>query len=142
MTTANTLATLGNGPAFSAAKSANQTISANTYTKVTFDTVVFDTASNFASSRFTPTVAGYYQINANTANGTTGDNFNVIYKNGSANRFGSYTVNGNGATSHNSALIYMNGTTDYLEIYVYSGGTSILGVATQTYFDGCLVRGA
>ena len=52
------------GPAFSAYLSANQSVSANVFTKITFDTEDFDTNSNFSSSRFTPTVAGYYQLNA------------------------------------------------------------------------------
>ena len=37
-----------------------QTLSSGTLTKVTFDTELFDTNNNFASSRFTPTVAGQY----------------------------------------------------------------------------------
>jgi len=50
----------GNGPIFSAYSSAGQTVSNNTITKILFDTENFDSNSNFASSRFTPTVAGYY----------------------------------------------------------------------------------
>ena len=37
-----------------------QTLSSGTLTKVTFDTELFDTNNNFASSRFTPTIAGQY----------------------------------------------------------------------------------
>ena len=55
----------GNGPAFSAYQSTQQTgISSATFTKVNFQTEEFDTNSNFASSTFTPTIAGYYQINS------------------------------------------------------------------------------
>ena len=54
----------GNMPAFSAYASSNTNISSSTWTKITLDTKLYDTNSNFASSRFTPTVAGYYQINA------------------------------------------------------------------------------
>ena len=52
----------GNGPAFSAYQSTLQSFSSNTVTKVLFQTEEYDTNSNFASSRFTPTVAGYYQL--------------------------------------------------------------------------------
>jgi hypothetical protein len=52
----------GNGPAFSATKSANQTVTSGVFTTITFDTEQFDTNNNFASNTFTPTVAGYYQI--------------------------------------------------------------------------------
>jgi hypothetical protein len=49
-------------PAFSARAATTQSLSNTTYTKVTLGTEEFDTNSNFASSRFTPTVAGYYLI--------------------------------------------------------------------------------
>jgi hypothetical protein len=62
-----TTATAGvpiNGPAFNAYYAgASQAIATGTFTKALFDTEFFDTNSCFASSRFTPTVAGYYQIN-------------------------------------------------------------------------------
>jgi hypothetical protein len=132
----------GNMPAFSAYKSSSQTITANTYTKVLFETEEFDTNNNFASSRFTPTVAGYYQLNSNVGCGTTGDNFIVFYKNGTAYKFGNYTVSGSSAATHSSCLISMNGTTDYVEVYIYSGGTTVTNSSTQTYFDGVLVRAA
>ena len=54
----------GNGPAFSAYQSSAQTLSSNTATKLTFTTEEFDTNNNFASSTFTPTVAGYYLVTA------------------------------------------------------------------------------
>jgi len=132
----------GNMPAFSAYKSSAQSITANTYTKVLFETEEFDTNNNFASSRFTPTIAGYYQLNSNVGCGTIGDNFTVFYKNGTAYKFGNYTVTATSAGTHNSCLISMNGTTDYVEVYIYSGGTSVTNSSTQTYFDGCLVRSA
>jgi hypothetical protein len=67
----------GTGPAVSAYESGNQSISSNVWTKVTLGTEEFDTNNNFASSRFTPTVAGYYQINgsinyATFSNGSVG----------------------------------------------------------------------
>jgi hypothetical protein len=50
----------GNTPQFSARASSNQTIANNTLTKVVFGTEVFDPQGTFASSRFTPAVAGNY----------------------------------------------------------------------------------
>ena len=82
----------GNGPAFSAYQTTSaQSVSANTFTKITLNSIAttgFDTNSNFstANSRFTPTVAGYYQINASLSTTTTLANpayYNVyITKNG------------------------------------------------------------
>ena len=52
-------------PAFWAWQSVQQTgVTASTWTKITFTSEIFDTNNNYDSSRFTPTVAGYYQINA------------------------------------------------------------------------------
>ena len=76
------------GPAFSAWQSVQQTgITVNTWTKVTLTTETFDTNSNYdtSTSKFTPTVAGYYYITgsvtivgANSAYYVIG----AIYKNG------------------------------------------------------------
>jgi hypothetical protein len=54
------------GPAFSAYSSGVVSLPASTFTKIPIDTEEFDTANCFNTStyRFTPTVAGYYQVNA------------------------------------------------------------------------------
>src|SRR5210317_1629772 len=55
----------GSGPAFSAYQSSAQTIAGYTFVKMNLQTEEFDTDSCFDTSlsRFTPTVAGYYQVN-------------------------------------------------------------------------------
>jgi hypothetical protein len=142
------------GPAFSAYSSSNQTsISSTTFTKVTFGTEEFDTNNNFASSTFTPTVAGYYQVNAAAQINsllTTVYGKLYIYKNGAAYKegaliqgqaqlFGAPTVSG---------LVYCNGSTDYVEIYFIgyiAAGTLSLNSAGETvriWFDGSMVRSA
>jgi hypothetical protein len=140
------------GPAFSAYQSVAQTgIASLTYTKVTFTTEEFDTNNNFASSRFTPTVAGYYQINAQvgmTSAATTATLLIGVYKNGSVYKSGSVST---GTTylypqANVSVIVYCNGSTDYIEIYVLgtAGGSSFstyTGVE-NTYFQAALVRGA
>ena len=53
----------GNMPAFSAYNSSSQSLTNNTFTKVSLNAKNFDTNSNFDSTtnyRFTPTIAGYY----------------------------------------------------------------------------------
>ena len=129
------------GPAFSVYLSSNQSVSATTYTKVLFDAEVFDTNNNFASNKFTPTVAGYYQINLTvTANGTVSSIYTILYKNGSQYNRVNYLGNSAGFSN----VVYMNGSTDYLEAYVYIYGTpsSIYGSALETTFTGSLVRAA
>lgn len=134
----------GNMPAFSAYLSTNQSFSATTWTKVQFNTEVFDTASaydNATNYRFTPQVAGYYQMNcASAINGSPSSMYIGFYKNGSLNvrtYFGS-------SVASLSSLFYLNGSTDYLEVYVYVYGspTTINGSASDTFFQGALVRTA
>jgi len=138
----------GTGPAFSAYLSSTQSYSASTFTKATFDTEEFDTNNNFASSRFTPTVAGYYQITASTFQypsvGVATVFISQIYKNGSGVKGYRTDVSSSQNGVPVSGLIYMNGSTDYLEIYVYTAGTSpsLAPANTNTYFSGFLARAA
>ena len=138
----------GNMPAFSAYPSGTQSISSGVYTKVACNTKEFDTANAFDATtnyRFTPQVAGYYQVNgAISPNGTsTGSAVAAIYKNGSAFKYGPYIQTTN-ANSSVSALIYLNGSTDYIEMYAYvtASVASIGNGASSTYFQASLVRAA
>jgi hypothetical protein len=134
----------GNMPAFSAFQSVSQTgISSVTQTKVTYDAEEFDTNNNFASSTFTPTVAGYYQIGGSVYNNSAQVMVVTIYKNGSAYRVLGNSNNSAFACISGNSLCYANGTTDYFEIYVFlvSGG-SLDSTTSRTWFTGCLVRTA
>ena len=135
------------GPAFSAYISSNQSISPNVWTKAQFNTEEFDTANCFNTStyRFTPNVAGYYQINLEiytSGSGSTQGN-GMIYKNGAAAK-GSFAGISNGQCSVIPALIYLNGSTDYIEAYGYIGTASgvIAGDANYCYFQAWLARAA
>ena len=139
------LARLPNAPAFSASASGATSLAATSYTKVLFASEEFDTNANFASSRFTPTVAGYYQINSGVQmTGSVLSSFPLIYKNGSAYKSADYV----GATQADpiksiSGLVYLNGSTDYVEIYVYNGSASAINTVASvsaTWFDGHLAR--
>lgn len=132
----------GGGPtvAFHAHKGgANQTVQANNTEKVTFPVEVFDTNSNFANSRFTPTVAGPYAISASVKAAVNSHCRVFIYRNGQY--LMEATIYGNGSpTATATATIWMNGSTDYLEVYaVCASGTTIYGGAGDTYFSGALV---
>ena len=135
----------GNMPAFSANQTSSQTVSSVTNTKIQFQTKVFDTATAFDNTtnyRFTPQVAGYYQINASIGGWATVTYTQLqLYKNGSQyNLLGSQQ---NANQVNGSCLIYCNGSTDYLEIYIYMTlGQATGGSSTQTYFNGSLVRAA
>ena len=136
------------GPAFSAYQGTAQSIGA-TLTKLTIDTKEFDTATAFNTStyRFTPLVAGYYQVNGTCKfNGTVANALISIYKNGGRYKDGNF---GGSSTAQGvvvAAIIYLNGSTDYVELYGYqSSGVSVntaAGTTFDTYFNAALVRGA
>ena len=132
-------------PAFSVYLSADQSITSSTFTKIAFDTKVFDTNNNFASNRFTPTVAGYYQFNA-AINPSSSTTYTIVrlYKNGSVIYNGGAGNNITNSPSALSALTYANGSSDYFEIYGYLTGTSPLVASTtySTYWQGFLARSA
>ena len=100
--------------------------------------------------KFTPSVEGYYLINAQLWMDGAGSNLTIqcrLYKNGSNYRnlgiIGD-AVNQN-VTVSGSILVYANGTTDYFEIYAYQNSGSAMNVVAGgngdlTYFSGFLAR--
>jgi hypothetical protein len=135
-------------PAFSAYAGSATSLVNNTLTKVNFDTEEFDTNSNFASSRFTPTVAGYYQISAVVAMSlATFSNEIAVYKNGSVYKYGPFPnkVTSQTAFAGISCLVYCNGSTDYIEIYGFQESGGSLNTQTGSayvWFQGCMLRSA
>ncbi len=146
--TTGTAMVSGNMPAFAVWGSSGTSLTNNINTKITYDTEEFDTNNNFASSRFTPTVAGYYQLNANLllVSSSSGILGIQLYKNGSLFKNGSQIVNsGDYIGASISVLVYANGTTDYFEIYaLQNNGTTrtTLGGQAYNWFQGSLVRTA
>lgn len=139
----------GNMPAFSAYQTTGMAVSNATWTKILFDIKQFDTNNNFASSRFTPTVAGYYQVNGTMSMGITSNTVWAlcgVYKNGAIYSYGTYALGtGNGLLTSTSTLVYCNGSTDYIELYVYqnSGSTNSTNSGLpNTQFSASMVRAA
>lgn len=137
------------GPAFSATKNANQSITSSTFTKITFQVEDYDTNNNFDNTtnyRFTPTIAGYYLIGAgyNAAGGGVPSRTILdIYKNGGqVKRLFDTSTRCDNASG--TVMLYLNGSTDYLEVYAYIVATSpqIYGSGSDTFFTGVLVRAA
>lgn len=140
------------GPAFSAYSNATTNVTNSTWTKVALNNENFDTNSNFDSTtnyRFTPTVAGYYIINGAinwTAATTFPNSISVaIYKNGSLYMNTAFYISGGNTMAPKypvSCLVYCNGSTDYIELYGYTSGGSGVQFYTNSYMDGCFLRGA
>lgn len=136
------------GPAFSAYQSSSQSLTGTVWTKLQLQTEEFDTNSNFdnvTNYRFTPTVAGYYQVNGRLQLQTFVTQVAVdIYKNGSSYKnLQNTSVTTSVFMAGGSALIYLNGSTDYIELYGYSSSTAnTANNQTTTYFQASMVRAA
>jgi hypothetical protein len=143
----------GTGPAFSVYQGTQQSVTSGVYTKIAYTVENFDTANCFDSTtnyRFTPTVAGYYQINQVMYGIGTSMNYlqSAIYKNGViyANTLSAPQAATNSAGMI-SILVYMNGSTDYIEGYglVSASSSPIIGATGATYLvqmSGYLARAA
>jgi hypothetical protein len=137
-----------NGPAFSAYSSVNQSFSSSVFTKITLPVEEFDTNSCYdtALSRFTPTVAGYYEVTVSISMSSNVSQVNtVMFKNGGGAKGGfNVTTTATSIGAQVTATVYMNGSTDYLEAYIYAIGTSpVLAAGAQyTFFQAFLARSA
>jgi hypothetical protein len=131
-------------PAFSAYPSSSQSITSNTATKILFQTTEFDTTGGmYSSSRFTPTIAGYYQTQVSIYPSTaTTSTQAAIYKNGAL--YKRNFINAADAVCAVSALVYLNGTTDYIEGYGTLVGTSpsVFNSSPLVYFQASMARSA
>ena len=152
MTRANFVSGIGgaNTPAFEATKNAVQYgVTLNSDVKITYETEIFDTAGNYASSRFTPTTAGKYFVYCNQRiitqnNSTLVRTILKLYKNGSQyqNVMSDFNLSTNylrATANHVSAVVDMNGSSDYLEIYGYIENSDT--ATTNTGFhqsNGCV----
>jgi len=137
-----------NKPAFSVYKTASQTgIVTATYTLVTWDAEEFDTNSNFASNRFTPTVSGYYLLTAHLLWVAAVDQASYLinlYKNGVLYKSTRFIASGTANQGANSIteIAYANGSTDYFEIYTrHDAGVnqSLNGDNINSVFSGSLL---
>jgi len=136
------------GPAFLAYQNASISIATATFTVLPINTETFDTNNNFDTTtyKFTPNVAGYYQISA-VANYFPlggGNCFLSIFKNGSEYLRGpAYIDVGTGFGLSVNGIVSMNGSTDYLELRVFQA-TGINQTynpgAGLCYFGGSIIR--
>jgi hypothetical protein len=126
-------------PSFSANAGSSQSISNGTATKLLYATEDWDTNSNYASSTFTPTVAGYYQVSVSVYIGGTNNMELAIRKNGSEymrfSQLSGYNICGSG-------IVYFNGSTDYVEAWMFNGHGSTVTVNGYTFakFQAAMIR--
>lgn len=125
--------------------SVDQVIPAATETKITFATELFDVGSCFSSSRFTPDVAGKYQVNFLTMLVQAGDgdatSHITLFKNEVAHFISARRHVGVFDDTHCiSTIVDMNGSTDYLEVSCYcTPGATVNGAVNRTIFSASFV---
>ena len=139
---------VGNGPfVFAYALSGESTTvptGNGSFTKISLPTEGNDTNNNFLNSRFTPTVAGFYQVNAqlncnNGANSLTA----LIFKGTSNSLFAAYAGSANSAQTYISTvsgIVFCDGSADYIEIHAqHVNGANALIYGN---ISACLIRSA
>jgi len=131
-------------PSFFVVPSGNQgSIANNTWTKITLDSEVFDAGGTFASSKFTPAIAGFYVIHFGIyiPNIDDGERVTVkLYKNGSEYTYGEhkhYSSTSNADGMITSSTVIQLDTDDYVELYVnHNEGSSETNYASRTFMFG------
>ena len=129
-----------NQPAFSISLTSNQSLTSSTYTKVIFDTEIYDTDNAYDTStgRFTcPTGKdGKYFFTATVSMSTNFTYVQVdLYKNGSSIYRGTAVRNDTSATTVTAAINLSAG--DYVEVFCNQTSTnSAEGGGSHTHFHG------
>jgi len=139
-----------NTPAFEAYSASDQAVSSDQTTKIVFGTEAYDSDGKFASSRFTPTVAGKYYIYSSVQTRTGLNGFQYaemfIYKNGSSYKTIMKDNRENFAGYYNNveidAIMDLDDN-DYVEIYVtlsyvvnFQNAAGYKSSVKSTYFGG------
>jgi hypothetical protein len=118
-------------------KNGSQTINSNSDTVIAFSDD-FDPNNWNDSNKFTPTIAGYYQVNLSVwwdAGSVTNNQTNIqIRKNGTTQMAidQAQIVTGSGYGQSLSTIVYMNGSSDYLEFTAYTGNPTSQGINSAT----------
>lgn len=139
------LAKTANSPAFHAFHTSTQVTAIGGWTKVACDGELFDTNDcyNNTTHRFTPNVAGYYQVNTAVHTQLLNNiSVSALYKNGVWLVELDRAIPSAPVTLSGSTLVYCNGTTDYLEFYVYTSAISTIGITNPalTWWNAVLVK--
>ena len=137
-------------PAFRVIMSSDLSLTNNVERTVEYDQATFNTHPewfNNSTHRYTPLIAGYYQIIYNvsiSSSGATGYYSLLVTQDSTVAQI--RWVGSSGAVTlfrhSGNDLIYFNGTTDYVEHRVRFIGTSatLSSVDSVTYMTGFLVR--
>jgi hypothetical protein len=119
-----------NSAQFWVTKSSSQTVSANTWTKITLEQEMFDPDNVFGSNKFTAPSDGYYQLFGNCRWDSPNTNENAqlaFYKNGAwysgSTNDREFSPSGAEMFLRLSNVIYL-AQNDYIELYGRPGGNN------------------
>jgi hypothetical protein len=139
-------------PVFFAYKNGAQSLTSNTGTVIQLNSKLYDTEEWFDTStyKFTPQIAGYYQINACVFVTGTGLTRHIpsFQQNSTTYRIGYGPVYDTTTTDSSAisggTIFHFNGSTDFIQLTTLVTGSSALQVegtlTGDTYMSGFLVR--
>lgn len=131
--------------AFYAYQTVAQSLPNGANLKLLFQIEDFDIGGGYdpATSRFQPTVAGYYSVGGGYTVATQSTQLILnLFKNEANIRTLAYTTQATGVFG--STLIHMNGSSDYLDLRAaqYTTAQNTVAAISATYFSGYLVAKA
>jgi len=105
---------------------------------------------NSSNFRFTPTIAGYYNVSYQVwwyVGSTVTNQTNIQFrKNGSTQAINQTQIlSGNGYSQNQTKIVYLNGSTDYMDFTVYTGNPTSQSIqqggatGQGTYFSAFLI---
>lgn len=122
--------------------STNQALGTGGWQKVTFDTVVFDLNSEFATgtNRFVAAKTGYYEVNAGYHTDVQSNTqfYSIgVYKNGALYQMNAANHSNLGIVSRDIKCIVSLNAGDYIEIYAenFQSGVNLDSFSGKTYFE-------
>ena len=133
------------GPALSVQSNNSPSVSSNTWTKIPFNSVQYDTSKMWSSSGFycVPQTPGFYLCTLN-ATPTSACPVVIAIRKNASEEWGTIGWNAiNTAGQSTSTIIYCNGITDYLSGWVYFKDltTTISQHSWQTTMNIVMLRG-
>lgn len=134
---------VGNGPLVYAYSTSAQFTTVPTgngsFTKISLPTEGNDTNNNFSNSRFTPTVAGFYQVNAQVMCSDGAIALTAyIFKGASNIAYSGSTVAGQTYISTVSGIVFCDGSNDFIEIKAQHFQTTDRSIFGN--ISACLIR--
>ena len=131
---------------FKAKKLTGSTSYQTNINNIIYDTEIYDTANSYdpVSSRFTPKIAGYYQVNAGIrvfvdANNRVERSL-IIYKNDVSEISGINTISDGPVNIGVNGVVYLNGTTDYISVKMYSSNNFTAdNLPISNFFEAYLI---